>query len=451
MAVTNYITDGAVFATVNASTNTLIVGVLPQQAVNKYNSLIAVNTWYRYYDVLSTEVLETGDALSISSGITAPHNGILQKLSGLTIGNVYNIEINSSTFAGAARLLVYEGTSLRNTFNLTGVTKQVISFTASSTEDTLVIDSEYTGVSNSIKIDSISVFESTPSITFNTSISVKPLSVSSLGEVTFTSGNDRNGLPIQVNANQRQCESYGYTYNKVLGTCSAFTYNTKLNISSANENNRIFGSGNSTQTGTNNTLIMGENNTVRGFSKNSIITGNNNVIANEVNNANVSGYLGEATASNSIVLGGNTDGDILGQRQFIRCIYAAQTTSNSSVSSSLNNETGVRFVIPDNTIIYFHADTVVVRTGGTNGAGAVGDYGSYVERGVIINKSGTTTIQRERDTIKTSGTVTNWRILAETGGAAGAILKLSCRGQTNMILEWCMNVSITQIKTGVTL
>lgn len=451
MAVTNYITDGAVFATVNASTNTLIAGVLPQQAVNFYNPIMAVNTWYRYYDVLSTKVTETGDALSIISVFEAPHNGILQKLSGLTIGNVYNIEINSATFAGAARLLVYEGTSLRNTFNLTGATKQVISFTASSTDDTLVIDSEYTGISNSIKIDSISVTERTPSITFNTSISVKPLSVSSLGEVTFTSGNDSNGIPIQVVPNQMQCQSYGYNYNKVLGTCSAFTYNTKLNISSANENNRTFGVGNSTQTGTNNTLVMGENNTVRGFSKNSIITGGENQIANGVNNANVSGFLGEATASNSIVLGGNTDGDLLGQRQFIRCIYAAQTTSNSSVSSSLNNETGVRFVIPDNTIIYFHAETVVVRTGGTNVAGAVGDYGSYVERGVIINKSGTTTIQRERDTIKTSGTVTNWRILAETGGGAGAILKLSCRGQTNMILEWCMNVSITQIKTGVTL
>ena len=196
---------------------------------------------------------------------------------------------------------------------------------------------------------------------------------------------------------------------------------------------------------------MGENNIVRGNSRNSIITGSSNEIVNGVNNSVVSGVKGEATTSNSIVLGGNSDGDILGQRQFIRCIYAAQTTSNSTVFSSLNSETGVRFVIPDNTIIYFHAETVVVRTGGTNVAGAVGDYGSYVERGVIINKSGTTTIQRERDTIKTSGTVTNWRVIAQTGGISGETLNLACRGQTNMILEWCMNVSITQIKTGVTL
>tara|TARA_R110000737_G_scaffold136205_2_gene167123 strand:+ start:2994 stop:3872 length:879 start_codon:yes stop_codon:yes gene_type:complete len=285
----------------------------------------------------------------------------------------------------------------------------------------------------------------TNNIPFLSGFIVKPYQVLPDGAVQFTDGT------AIIAPNQIQCEAYGYTYDILTGTCSAFTPRANLFEAFSNGANNIEGAGNSTERATINTTIMGENNIVRGNSRNSIITGSNNEIANGVNNANVSGYLGEATASNSIVLGGNSDGDILGQRQFIRCIYAAQTTSNSSVSSSLNNETGVRFVIPDNTIIYFHAETVVVRTGGTNGAGAVGDYGSYVERGVIINKSGTTTIQRERDTIKTSGTVTNWRILAETGGAAGAILKLSCRGQTNMILEWCMNVSITQIKTGVTL
>ena len=449
MAVTNYITDGAVFATVNASTNTLIVGVLPQQAVNKYYSLMAVNTWYRYYDVLYTEVLETGDALSISSGITAPHNGILQKLSGLTIGNVYNIEINSSTFAGAARLLVYEGTSLRNTFNLTGATKQVISFTASSTEDTLVIDSEYTGISNSIKIDSISIFESTPSITFNTGISVKPLLISNAGFVTFTSGNDINGNPISVNANQRQCESYGYTYNKVSGTCSAFTYKTNIITAFANESNKTYGSGNSTQTGTANTLIMGEVNSVRGFSRNSIITGSNNEIANGVNNANVSGYLGEATASNSKVLGGNTDGDILGERQSIELMCGRNTITSGWVTSYLNNTTGSFFNIPDNTAMYFHAEVLAVRVGGT-GTGNTGDFASWVERGVIINKSGVTSISRERDAIKSSGTVASW-LTRSSVSASNTNFVLEVKGAASVTIEWVSTIRFTQIKTGVTL
>tara|TARA_R110000803_G_scaffold87827_1_gene154741 strand:- start:27 stop:890 length:864 start_codon:yes stop_codon:yes gene_type:complete len=276
-----------------------------------------------------------------------------------------------------------------------------------------------------------------------TGFTVKPTAISALGIVTFTDGAN------ELTPNQLQCEAYGYTYNKATGTCSSFRYNTNLNSAVANENNRTYGAGNSTQTGTNNTIVMGENNTVRGFSRNSIITGSQNEIANGVNNVSVAGELAEATVSTSVVLGGNTTGDILGKRQAVNCIYGVQTTSNSTVASGISNVAGSRFVIPDNTIVYFHSDTVVVRTGGTNAAGAVGDYGSYVERGVIINKSGVLSIQRERDTIKTLGTVTNWRILATVG--ADNTLSFTCRGQTNMILEWCMNVTITQLKTGVTL
>ena len=279
-----------------------------------------------------------------------------------------------------------------------------------------------------------------------TGYTLKPSQISAIGEVLFTDGRDDDLM-----ANQVTCEAYGYTYDQTTGTCRAFSYNTNLERDISNINNTINGPGNSTQLGSNTIQINGTLNTTRGFNNNCFINGENNEIANSVNNTTALGVLGEATASNSIVLGGNTTGDLLGERQFVRCLYGAQTTSNSTISSGINNETGVRFAIPDNSIIYFHADTIVVRTGGSNVAGAVGDYGSYVERGVIINKSGTTTIQRERDTIKTSGTVTNWRILAETGGAAGATLKLACRGQTDMTLEWCMNVNITQIKTGVAL
>jgi hypothetical protein len=289
-----------------------------------------------------------------------------------------------------------------------------------------------------------------PTIPFIKGFAVKPLRTTGLGNVVFTDGTD------EVIPNQLQCESYGYTYDVASNTCSAFRRNTNLNTSFDNLSNKISGTGNVTESRTNNTYIMGENNAIRTTSRNNIITGTNNEITNNpsiaeatINNVSISGTLGEATVSNSIVLGGNSGGDALGERQFVRCIYGVQTTNNSTVASKLNNETGVRFSVPNNSIIYFHADTVVVRTGGSAAAGAVGDYGSYVERGVIINKSGTCTIQRERDTIKTSGTVTNWRILAAVG--ADDTLSFTCRGQTDMTLEWCMNVNITQIKTGVAL
>ena len=62
---------------------------------------------------------------------------------------------------------------------------------------------------------------------------------------------------------------------------------------------------------------MGENNIVKGISRNNIIIGSNNEIANGVDNANVYGTLAQATADNSIVLGGNAGTDILGERQNI--------------------------------------------------------------------------------------------------------------------------------------
>ena len=122
--------------------------------------------------------------------------------------------------------------------------------------------------------------------------SVKPSSVNSLGQVTFTDGTNA------ITPNQQQCEAYGYTYNQATGTCSAFTFSTNLGRSLNNENNKLQGSGNAVETGTNNTTIVGENNTVKGLSRNNIIIGSNNEIANSVNNANVYGTLAQATTDN---------------------------------------------------------------------------------------------------------------------------------------------------------
>ena len=129
-------------------------------------------------------------------------------------------------------------------------------------------------------------------IPYLTGFDVKPLSTSPIGVVTFTDGTNA------VTPNQLQCEAYGYTYNQADGTCSIFRFNTNLNRSFSNESNKLQGTGNTTETGTNNTYIIGENNTVKGFSRNNIVVGNNNEIANGVNNAFVYGTLGEATADN---------------------------------------------------------------------------------------------------------------------------------------------------------
>jgi len=281
----------------------------------------------------------------------------------------------------------------------------------------------------------------TYSIPFLTGFTVKPLSVSGLGVVSFTDGRR------EITPNQLQCEAYGYTYNEAAGTCSTFRFNTNLNRSFNNANNNTKGSQNVTETGTNNTLIMGESNTVKGFSRNNIIVGSNNEIANGVNNANVFGTLGEVTASNSIVLGGNAPTDNLGERQSIELLYGKQTTNGNTTASNLNNLSANYLAIPDNTAMYFHADCLAVRVGGT-GAGTIGDYASFVQRGVVINKSGVLTVNSERDPIKSSGTVTTWRT---TGNITGTNFYIGVRGATDVTIEWACNIRFTQIKTGVTL
>ena len=270
---------------------------------------------------------------------------------------------------------------------------------------------------------------------------VRPVSVDTTGIVTFTDGTN------DVAPNQQQCEAYGYTFNEILGTCTSFNYNTNLDSNFNNINNVTRGTGNTTERGTNNTYIMGDNNTVKGLSRNNIIVGSNNEIANGVNNANVYGTLGEVTATNSIVLGGNAPTDNLAERQSIQLMYGVQTTAGGTVDSYLNNITDNYFTIPDNTAMYFHADVLAVRVGGA-GTGNPGDFLSWVERGVVINKSGTLSIERERDTIKGSGNHTNWR---PTANVSGTNFRMTVRGDTNQTIEWASNITFTQIKTGVAL
>ena len=279
-------------------------------------------------------------------------------------------------------------------------------------------------------------------IPYITGFTVKPSGVSAIGVVRFTDGRD------EITPNQLECEAYGYTYNKASGTCSAFRFNTNLNRNISNINNTLKGSRNTTETGTNNNLILGESNTVRSSSRNNMIVGNQNEITNEINNTYVVGTLGLSTANNSIVLGGNSGSDVLGERQSIQLMYGVQTTAGTTVDSYLNNTTDSYFVIPDNSIMYFHADVIAVRVGGAAAAGAVGDYASWVERGVVINKSGTLTVNRERDAIKSSGTVTDWRPVANVSGTN---FRLTVRGETDTTIEWNSNITFTEIKTGVAL
>jgi len=133
-------------------------------------------------------------------------------------------------------------------------------------------------------------------------------------------------------------------------------------------------------------------------------------------------------------------------------MYGRQTTQGTETDSYLNNLQNNYFQPPENSIFYFHADVIAVRVGHTGGgdppAGSVGDYASWVERGVLINQSGTLRVNREKDAIKSNGTVTDWRPRSDVSGS-NFIIKV--RGETDVTIEWNCYVRMTQIQTSVAL
>ena len=275
--------------------------------------------------------------------------------------------------------------------------------------------------------------------------SIKPTSVNDLGVVIFTDGTN------DVIPNQQQCEAYGYSYDKATGTCTAFTFSTSLGWNISNETNKLQGAGNQVETGTNNTTITGENNTVKGLSRNNIIIGSNNEISNGVNNTFVYGNLANSVADNSIVLGGNAEGDILGERQYTTFMYGGQTTDGSATFAYLNNVTGSYFQPTsagnENSVFFFQSETIAVRTGG-GAAGNEGDYVSWVERGVVKNARTSLSIDRTVEEISSSGTTAGWD--AEST-VSGSDFKQELTGVADMTIEWASTIRITEIRTSVDL
>ena len=278
-----------------------------------------------------------------------------------------------------------------------------------------------------------------------TGYTVKPYEISAIGEVLFTDGTNTD-----LGANQVTCEAYGYTYDQASGTCRSFRFNTNLNRNLANINNKNNGAGNTTELGSNTIQINGTQNTTKGLNNNCFINGRNNEIANGVNNASVTGALGEATATNSIVLGGNAAADALGERQTITVMYGTTTDDNSTVDSYLNNTVGSYFEIPDNTIIAFHTETVGVRVGGS-GAGNLGDFKAIVEIGAAINKNGTLSIDKTRTVIANVGTTSGWISDITVSALTGPYLLQQVKGANNRDIMWATTIRMTQIKTGVVL
>ena len=255
-----------------------------------------------------------------------------------------------------------------------------------------------------------------------TGYQIKPYNTTILGEVMFTDGTNN-----EIQANQIQCQAYGYTYDPVTGTCRSFKYNTRLNRDISSINNKINGARNTTELGSTLIQINGINNTARGFNTNCFINGSGNEIANGVSNATVLGSNGTALRDGEFVIGsGNAY-----QPMQISNFFLWQTTSNNAATSLTVNGNKTLTVIPreSDAIISYTIDVTAVRTGGASGSGAVGDRAILKLQGILRTNTATESVT----TIASAGVVTGWTVASSFSGSDWSI---DVTGATGMNITW---------------
>jgi predicted nucleic acid-binding protein len=142
-----YIVDGVGFATVNGSSSTLSVsGTLPGAYVNA--NTFNVNTWYRF-SATTSFVQQTTGSISLNQD-----TGILQRLSNLSVGAIYEITFEISINTGNFNVYQYDGVSSgASVTGISGTGTQTMQFTALSTSDIIV----FFGAAAVTVIDSISI------------------------------------------------------------------------------------------------------------------------------------------------------------------------------------------------------------------------------------------------------------------------------------------------------
>ena len=165
---TEFFVDGINFSNVNTATQQVVTapnGV--QEAIDLLNPSLTVNTWRVFYEG-SLGVGGASNNLTIAPATIKPQQGVIQKLSNLSVGAVYDVTfdivvtVNSgSTF----NLSVFSGTVLQSIQPISvspGIS--TLQFTANTTEDTIVISGNST-ISQLLLLNTIGVTlaESSPS------------------------------------------------------------------------------------------------------------------------------------------------------------------------------------------------------------------------------------------------------------------------------------------------
>ena len=186
---------------------------------------------------------------------------------------------------------------------------------------------------------------------------------------------------------------------------------------------------------------MGESNTVKGLSRNNIIVGSNNEIANGVNNAAVFGNYGLAQRPGEVVIGGGGfSGAGKGYAQSSYITLTGTTTNATPTSLFINGDSATTIIARDKINLFtgFEANTVGIRTGGTNPSGAVNDRILIRTTGLVYIAS----VNQSRTTLGHFGTVGTF--IANIA-FSGSDMLFQVTGATNMNISWSCTLNLYEV------
>jgi len=143
---TEQVVDGINFNTLNTSSTSLsLAAPTYQSAINALSATMVVNTWYRFSLDTNPPNYASGNAQILAQ------QGIMQKLSNLIVGQLYDVEIITSVATNLI-LYVYSGTNQQNAIPVPVVGTNNLQFTATSTNNVIILYSTSVSFLSSVSI-----------------------------------------------------------------------------------------------------------------------------------------------------------------------------------------------------------------------------------------------------------------------------------------------------------
>tara|TARA_R100000995_G_scaffold84176_1_gene62091 strand:+ start:110 stop:985 length:876 start_codon:yes stop_codon:yes gene_type:complete len=279
-------------------------------------------------------------------------------------------------------------------------------------------------------------------------INVKPYSVDEVGNVHFTDGTNNNIRPSQF-----ICESYGYRYDTVSGSCMAFAVDPNLPMQMSGKNNLSRGS-NDIGLKTDNGVLIGNNNTTN-INRNVLVVGTGHELESYFNNSSVlGGSRAIITRDSEIAIGGGkqtftqVDGEdtfTTSSRRQTSTIELSGTTMDNTATNLTVQGDGSSFInVKANSIIGYDIYITRLELGGSSGT--AGNYSYRNIRGAVkIDRNYTMSFvvgfSRNIAKIGQNGTT----IMADTSTSTLKSISVNVQDRNNVHNLWSASVTLHEV------